>query len=177
MRALDVPGRVWIPTADGFGESSLDQLCRVLRRRKIVYGYLSMRAPLIGNLSTLENLWLPHAWLAGWTRQRVHTRLEELRRSIPPDLEPDSIRRDPEGWLVRRPVQLSAAELEWSVLVRAALARPAVVVIDPAWTVWQGPMMILAEASWWLPAAEAPLLNQAEDWATMSLDQVCGWVE
>jgi hypothetical protein len=164
MSPLAAPQRLWLPCAAEAVPAELDHLCAWLRRQAVPYGYLSLHAPLVTNLTVLENLWLPHAWRSGCSRQSVLKRLEALQPGV--DLRLD-----------HRPAELTPLEVERLVILRAALGRPRVVVVDPAWTSWNGLMSLLELATWWMPAPQLEPLMETQGWITMGFDGVCGLLE
>lgn len=156
--------RLRLPCSADAVPAELDHLCGWLRRQAVPYGYLSLQAPLIANLTLLENLWLPHAWRSGCSRQAVLRRLEALAPGVDLGLQ-------------RRPATLAAEEVERLVVLRAALGRPRVVVVDPGWSSWDGVVGLLEAATWWMPAAELDPLLQAQGWITMDFDAACRLLE
>jgi len=172
MTGSSLPPRLWLPCPDDAVNSELDRLCAWLRHHAVAYGYLSLQAPLIANLTVLENLWLPQAWRSGISRRAVLKQLEELQERWGPTAINEAA-ADPVTWLQRRPSQLSPADLELAVVLRAALGRPKVVVLDPGWPGRSGRMALLEQASWWLPAPALEPWMQEQDWITMSADAAC----
>jgi hypothetical protein len=164
MSAPALPQRLWLPCSAEAVPAELDHLCAWLRRKAVPYGYLSLQAPLVTNLTVLENLWLPHAWRSGCSRQAVLKRLDSLQPGV--DLPLD-----------RRPAELTPLEVERLVVLRAALGRPRVVVVDPAWTNWTGAISLLELATWWMPAPDLDPLMGAQGWIRMGFDGVCGLLE
>jgi ABC-type glutathione transport system ATPase component len=154
--------------------TELDRLCAWLGRHAVPYGYLSLQAPLLTNLNVLENLWLPHAWRAGTSRRALQQRLQELLQRSGPVAGDEMAAQDPQAWLQRRPSQLSAAELEWAVVLRAALGRPRVVVLDPGWPISSVTMSLLEDASWWRPSPAPDPWMEQQGWITMGAAAACG---
>lgn len=162
------PQRWWVPCSPADLQMELDRLCATLRRNKTVYGYLSSDAALVANLSLLENLWLPHAWRAGWSRRSCLRRLEAMFEHCGafPDPDPDLLNlRD---CLYSRPARLSPQQIRQAVILRAAIGQPRVVVIDPGWSIWSPSMQLLAPASWLLVAGNPDPLITGVTWSKLS---------
>jgi hypothetical protein len=173
MSGASLPRRLWLPCPIEAVNAELDRLCARLRRQAVAYGYLSLQAPLVANLNLLENLWLPHAWRGGLSRRAVLLRLEELLGPGGSKAAGAESLGDPVAWLQRRPSQLSPAELELAVVLRAALGRPKLVVLDRGWPGRSASMALLEQTSWWLCAPELEPWMQAQDWITMGVDAAC----
>jgi hypothetical protein len=174
MLSSPAPQRLWLPCSAEDVETELDRLCTWLRRRPIAYGYLTARAPLLSNLTVLENLWLPHAWRWGCSRRLLLHRLHDLLPGLAGSEGMQTSLRDPSRWLACRPAELSPAESAAAVVLRAALGRPEVVLVDPSWLDWPPAIALLPTATWWLPAAEPPPIIEDQSWIRMPADEACG---
>lgn len=167
MTQASLPKRLWLPCPADQLDAELDRLCAGLRRRAIPYGYLSPRAPLLANLTVMENLWLPQAWLGGRSRRAVLLQVRELLDGVETGDWGSMVSENLEAWLGQRPSQLSARDQEQVAVLRAALRRPRVVVLDPGWTDLGTRMGLLAGASWWRPAPDPDPLMQQLGWTNM----------
>ncbi|MFM7314095.1 MAG: hypothetical protein ACKO0M_13175 [Cyanobium sp.] len=168
MSSSTLAQRWWVPCSSADVQGELDRLCATLRRNRTVYGYLSSEAALVANLSLLENLWLPHAWRAGWSRRSCLRRLEALFEHCGslPDPDPDLLNlRD---FFFCRPAQLSPQQIRQAVILRAALGQPRVVLIDPGWSTWSASMQLLAPAAWLLVAVDPDPLMTGVTWSNLS---------
>ena len=120
----------------------------------------------------MENLWLPQAWLDGRSRRAVFHQVRELLAALESELRDTVVGSELEAWLRQRPSQLSVRDQELVAVLRAALRRPRVVVLDPAWTDLGSRMGLLVDASWWRPAPDPDPLMQEPDWIKMRPDEV-----
>lgn len=172
MAVPDSPQRWWVPCAVEDQQERLDQLCAALIRARMVHGYLSSEAPLLTNLSVLENLWLSQAWRTGWTRRDCLRRLESVlaQHEACPDPDPELLGlRD---CLSARPAELNPHRILCAAVLRAALGQPRVVVIDAAWPLWGGAMQVLMPATWVLVADEAQPSSTAVNWIKLPPEAV-----
>lgn len=165
--------RIWLPCSAQAVDAELDLLCAWLRRRPIAFGYLSARAPLLSNLTVMENLWLPHAWRWGCSRELLFQRLRLLAPGVvdPGGSEPSC--RPLSAWLHARPAELSPDEVAYAVVLRAALGRPQVVVVDPSWLAWSLASALLQAATWWLPSPEPGPMMSDQPWISMNSEEAC----
>lgn len=155
-------------------ERQVDRLCRRWHAQAFSSSYLDGTAPFLQNLSMLENLTLPLAWRRGLTLPLVLRRAQPYLESL--GWSPRDLQR-----LCRcRPDDLSDAQRVRAVLLRAALAAPDWLLIDPGWFEHSPlplPQLIgLAEAvlgqSRWLlfwPASQVPLPGPVH-WHTIQLE-------
>jgi hypothetical protein len=171
MNAISTPRRIWTHCEAEQIDSQLDSFCLQSRRLNIPYGYLTMRAPLISNVNVLENLWLPHAWLHGWRLSTVTERLQfilECSHLVDASPSTEAV-RTLANWLHLRPADLQKPQCEAAVVLRAALASPSIVVIDPTWTSWDGAIRLLDQVTWWMPVHDAVSVP-GRGWVNLSYD-------
>lgn len=172
--------RLLLPlSGDGLAfERQLDRLCAAWNHRPFSSSYLDATAPFVENVSMLENLWLPLAWRRGIRPGDV------ARRALPllPLLgwSADDLRR----LLLSRPGDLPPPVLARALVLRAALARPDWLLIEPGW--FARPLLpletsiallqaLLGDARWLLfwPAGRTPL-PASVNWHTIQLEADAG---
>ncbi|MBM5801197.1 MAG: hypothetical protein FJ077_10275 [Cyanobacteria bacterium K_DeepCast_35m_m2_023] len=166
---------VWpLPGEGAVIEGQIDRICACWNNQPFVTSYLDASAPFLENVSILENIWVPLAW-----RRRVRP-IELIRRAqrlLPPlGWDGDDLRR----LLACRPGDLTPAVLGRAVLLRAALANPDWLLIEPGW--FERPLLppheltslvqsLLGECRWLLlwPAQRQPLPSGVS-WHTIPME-------
>jgi hypothetical protein len=141
-------------------EHWLDTLCNDLHAQHQRVAVLSLHGALIGNLSAHDNILLPASWRQrdsdSELQQRLGSALLQLGYG---DALTDTAAAILPSWLQRRPAQLSSEQVRVTVLARALLLEPQVLLCDEQWFVEQNPIELAllqrAETFW---AAQAWLL-------------------
>lgn len=155
-------------------ERQIDRLCAHWNGQPFVTAYLDASAPFLENVSILENLWVPLAW-----RRRIRpAALVQRAQRLLPLLGWDEA--DLRRLLACRPGDLSPPVIGRAVLLRAALAEPDWLLIEPGW--FERPLLPPAQVSglveallgpcrWLLlwPQARQPL-PPAVSWNTIQLE-------
>lgn len=170
MNQLLSSKRRWTHCSWDASDAAIDALCASCRQLRVAYGYLSMRASLLSNISVLENIWLPHAWRFGSQLDAIVARLKLISSQVNPgDRSPALMAvRDLKEWLNLRPAQLQSHQIEAAVVLRACLGSPVVIIIDPAWSNWDDAITLLSDATWWMPVGDPPEPPDV-DWIHVSL--------